>query len=430
MVEWLYTRDLGRDVGIIWHGGNNNPGRASDIGTLDPNIPLSGQLDLLVIIELDTTVDADKNGSVNVEKSAISSAIDKAKTDSKLGVAIIPKNAATATAKMSVIIPTDSAKAIADAKLSLVVNTPLGDLSFDATALTAIAVAATGNTITIEIKPVTSTLSGEYSNRPVYEITITSNEKQISDFKSGKVEISIPYTLKSGEVAEGIKVAHVADDNTLTAVPSKYNNASKCVVFTVTHFSKYVIAYDASTVWTNPFTDVKSGDWFYDAVKYVSANGLMNGTASASFAPNANLTRAMLVTILYRNEVEPEVTAANSFTDVPAGQWYTNAIIWAAENEIVTGYGDGLFGPNDNITREQVATLLMRYAKYKKLDTSDTADLSGFTDAAQISSWAREALNWANGAGLITGRATTTIVPSGTATRAEIATILMRFLDK
>ena len=178
-----------------------------------------------------------------------------------------------------------------------------------------------------------------------------------------------------------------------------------------------------------PFTDVKEGDWFYDSVKYVFDNSLMNGVSDTLFAPDANLTRAMLVTILYRLEGSPTVTTSASFTDVPGGQWYSDAIAWAETNEIVNGYGDGRFGTNDNITREQFAVIMYNYAVKKGHDTSAAADLAAYTDEGSISSWALNAMKWANAEGLITGRTATTLSPGGTATRAEAATILMRFVE-
>ena len=181
--------------------------------------------------------------------------------------------------------------------------------------------------------------------------------------------------------------------------------------------------------WSDQFTDVKSGDWYYDAVKYAFENGLMNGTSATTFSPNTAATRAMLVTVLYRYEGEPAVTAANIFSDAADGQWYTNAIIWAAENGIVEGYGNGRFGTNDNITREQVATILMRYAEWKEVDISSAADLDSYSDAPQISPWAQGAMKWAVGADLINGRSAAQLAPKGTTTRAEVATLLLRLFE-
>ena len=179
---------------------------------------------------------------------------------------------------------------------------------------------------------------------------------------------------------------------------------------------------------TLPFTDVSSSDWFYDAVAYVYENGLMGGTGNNQFSPSVTTTRAMIVTILHRLEGEP-TTGTSAFTDVAAGQWYTDAVAWASANRIVEGYGNGRFGPNDTITREQMATILYRYAQSKGYNVSSTGDLSGYTDAAQVSDWAQTAMGWANAQGLITGNTATTLNPTGSATRAEVATILMRFVE-
>ncbi|MDR0490599.1 MAG: S-layer homology domain-containing protein, partial [Oscillospiraceae bacterium] len=182
---------------------------------------------------------------------------------------------------------------------------------------------------------------------------------------------------------------------------------------------------------SNPFLDVSESDWFYDAVMYAFNLGLMNGTASDMFSPNNPTTRAMIVTILYRLEGSPEVEGSSEFTDVPNGQWYTDAVIWGAKNDIVLGFPEGDFRPNSNITREQFATILHRYADYKEYDTSSgaDADLSGYTDEDQIHDYAVDHMKWANAEGLITGRTATTLVPLGNATRAEAATIMMRFIE-
>lgn len=177
-----------------------------------------------------------------------------------------------------------------------------------------------------------------------------------------------------------------------------------------------------------PFTDVPASAWYYDAVRFVYERGMMAGTGNNQFSPNVTTTRAMIVTILYRLENQPAAGSAN-FTDVPAGQWYTSPIAWAAANGIVGGYGDGRFGPNDTITREQMAAILYRYAQFKGYDVSNTGDLSRYADASQVSDWARTAIGWANAQGLITGNTATTLNPTGSATRAEVATILMRFVE-
>lgn len=178
-----------------------------------------------------------------------------------------------------------------------------------------------------------------------------------------------------------------------------------------------------------PFGDVKSGDWFYNDVKYVYEKGMMAGTAADVFAPNATTTRAMIVTILYRLEGSPAVTGTSAFVDVPAGQWYTDAVNWAAANQIVKGTSATTFAPNDSITREQMAAILYRYAQYKGYDVTKKADLSGYSDNGQVSAYAKDALAWANAAKLINGVTNTTLAPQGNATRAQVSAILHRFCD-
>lgn len=176
-----------------------------------------------------------------------------------------------------------------------------------------------------------------------------------------------------------------------------------------------------------PFTDVSTSDWFYDDVAFVYENGLFSGTDSRSFSPNASMTRAMLVTVLYRLEGEPTVTGRSSFTDVRSGAYYEKAVIWAAANGIVTGTDSTSFSPDAKVTREQLAAILYRYAQYRKLDTDASAKLNSFTDAGSVSAYASEAFGWAVSEGLING-ASGKLMPKGDATRAQVAAILHRFV--
>ena len=178
-----------------------------------------------------------------------------------------------------------------------------------------------------------------------------------------------------------------------------------------------------------PFTDVDK-HWALESIQFVYEHNLMNGTSATAFEPNSEMTRAMFVTVLYRMEGQPSAGTANSFTDVPEGQWYTEAVKWAAANSIVNGMTPDTFQPNANVTREQMAALMFRYAKYKGYDITAAAELGNYTDNGQVHDWAYRAMQWANGVGLIQGRTETTLVPAGTATRAENATILMRFLQR
>lgn len=177
-----------------------------------------------------------------------------------------------------------------------------------------------------------------------------------------------------------------------------------------------------------PFTDVSTSDWFYSDVMFVYENGLFSGTDSRSFIPNASMTRAMLVTVLYRLEGEPAGTGSSSFSDVSSGSYYEKAVAWAAANGIVTGTGSTSFSPDAKVTREQLAAILYRYAQYKKLDTDAGAKLDSFSDAGNVSGYASEALSWAVSEGLING-ASGRLMPKGDATRAQVAAILHRFVE-
>jgi len=176
------------------------------------------------------------------------------------------------------------------------------------------------------------------------------------------------------------------------------------------------------------FTDVKEADWFSEYVKYVCEKGLMVGTAENRFSPNLITSRSMLVSILYRLAGSPSVSAS-SFRDVAAGQWYTSGIAWASANGIASGYGNGLFGPSDSLTREQLAVILYNYAKYKGYAVTATKGLSSFTDQGRVSPWAKTAMEWAVGSNLLFGKGNNTLAPADVATRAEMAALIQRFIE-
>lgn len=177
----------------------------------------------------------------------------------------------------------------------------------------------------------------------------------------------------------------------------------------------------------NPFWDIPASHWAHDEVTYVYENDLMNGTSSTHFSPDARTTRAQVVTVLYRLAGQPAADWENPFWDVPASAWFHDAVTWAWENDITGGVSSTHFGAGNAVTREQLATFLYRYAQDQGYDTSARADLSGYSDAGLVSSYATEALSWANATGLIIGTTATTLSPKGSATRAQVATILSRF---
>lgn len=179
-----------------------------------------------------------------------------------------------------------------------------------------------------------------------------------------------------------------------------------------------------------PFIDVDEDAWYADAVRYVYEHDLMAGYGGDLFGPNDELSRAQFCQIIYNMEDQPTVTGSSAFTDVADGAWYANAVTWAAENGIVGGYGGGLFGPEDNITREQFAAILYRYAQAKGYGTTASFDLSAYGDVSDVSAWAISAMQWACGKDIINGTSPTTLAPQGTATRAQAATMLQRFCEQ
>lgn len=176
-----------------------------------------------------------------------------------------------------------------------------------------------------------------------------------------------------------------------------------------------------------PFADVKSSDWYYGAVEYVYEKGYFSGTAANVFSPNTSMTRAMVATVLYRVSGEKAPSGASIFRDVPDGQWYSDGIAWANAHGIVNGMGDGIFGPDRAVTREELVTMMYRYQSYRKGNLRAKGSLASYPDGDIVSDWAKSAVVWAAGAELIRGRDTGHLDPKGNATRAEVATILQRF---
>jgi len=419
---------LGKDVG----GGDWDSGTSGNTG--------------------DTTVTPATTGrggaaGASVTLDNMKDAIGNAKSSGG-AIVVAPKTTGTVHS-MKVEFGKDALSAIGQQTSSdLTVQTPVGNVTIPHSALASITAQASGGTVTVSLATVdnsslTPAQREAVGDNPVYDISVTSGGSSISNFGGNSITVSLPYALQEGEDPSGVTVWYLNDAGELEQVACDYDPATGLAVFTTGHLSRYVVGYEQETValaplvplaplasWTNPFSDVKEGDWFYDSVAFVVQEGLFSGTSATTFSPNEPMTRAMLVTVLYRLEGEPAVTGANSFSDVGSGQWYTDAVIWANANSIVTGYGDGLFGTNDPITREQMAAMLLRYADYKKYNTSKTNDLAAFTDADSIASYALGAMKWANAEGLIIGRTATTLTPTGTATRAEVAVILTRFMEK
>lgn len=224
--------------------------------------------------------------------------------------------------------------------------------------------------------------------------------------------------------ADDLTAWSLADDGSISAVGGAYDAGQQTYAFDVVNGVTAIARF--------PFTDVVAGTWYYGAAAYAYNNGLFAGMTPTTFAPNATMTRAMLVSVLWRLAGEPAPKAPNTFVDVPDGAWYTDAVTWAAENGVVSGIGGSRFDPSGFVTREQTAEILYNYAHSKGYDVSARADLTTFPDAASVSGWAEEALSWANAAGLINGTVRdgqTILDPQGSASRAQVAMILMNYVE-
>ena len=263
---------------------------------------------------------------------------------------------------------------------------------------------------------------------PNYRIDVTTTE--------GGTVTKDPAAAKAGETVtltpapeEGYEVGDVTVTDRFGDAVEVTENPDGTYTFTMPNGQVSVnVTFVEVQTEPLPFTDVNEGDWFHDAVQYVYDNGLMGGVGDGQFAPNATTNRAMVVTILYRLAGEPDVSGDVAFTDVEPGLWYTDAVLWAAQKGIVNGISETEFSPSGDLTREQLATVLYRYAESMGYDVSASVDLSGFPDAGDIQSYATQALSWAVAEGLLQGFEDDSLQPGGTATRAQIATILMRFL--
>jgi len=224
--------------------------------------------------------------------------------------------------------------------------------------------------------------------------------------------------------ADDLTAWSLADDGSISAVGGAYDAGQQTYAFDVVNGVTAIARF--------PFTDVVAGTWYYGAAAYAYNNGLFAGMTPTTFAPNATMTRAMLVSVLWRLAGEPAPKTPNTFVDVPDGAWYTDAVTWAAENGVVSGIGGSRFDPSGFVTREQTAEILYNYAHSKGYDVSARADLTAFPDAGSVSGWAEKALSWANAAGLINGTVRdgqTILDPQGSASRAQVAMILMNYVE-
>lgn len=314
---------------------------------------------------------------------------------------------------------------------SLTVKLPKGIAALDQATLSAlIRSVQEGDTVSITVAPqshssLTSAQRGIVpASAAIAEVTLTITSSDgtvrvIHDL-GGTAELSLPYTLKSGETGERLTVYYLSDTGAAEKIPCTYDAAAKAVTFRTDHFSTFLVVHEYS----KPFTDITLGSWYYDGVNNALANGWFSGVSANAFAPDSSMTRAMLVTVLYRMSGSPTVGGTSAFVDVSSGAWYAQAVAWAAENQLVAGYEDGTFRPDLAITRQQMAAILYRYHSWAGNTPVPGGSLSAYRDTADVAPWALEAMSWANTSGLILGTGPNILTPNGTATRAQVAVIL------
>jgi hypothetical protein len=378
-------------------------------------------------------------GSVTIDFTRSGDSVTLEITDAKADE-IIANSGATAAIDLSdmtgattAVLPTAALSKFADADLAVEIKLPRGAVTLDAAAVKSLVSQAGGSDVSVGIKPVAlSSLDARLqapADATVFDISVLSAGSNVTSFGDGQLTVALSYTLKAGQKAAGIVVWRL-DEGGNVRLPSAYDAGTKTVTFTTDHLSLYAIAYDAEAAdaWVNPFTDVRATDWFFEDVEYAVTNGLFNGTSASTFSPNGAMTRGMIVTVLGRLAgADVNAYTASSFNDVAPGQYYAAYVEWAKDNGIVNGVGDGKFAPNAEVTRQDLATLLARYADFSGEQFPVTLQYATFADDASIADYAKRAVEILYTGGIVSGKPDNLFDPRGNATRAETAAMLHRY---
>ena len=426
------TRDIPKLTPAPSSGGSSSGSSSTPAIT----VPVSGSGDTV-------HVSASVSGSTAEVKEIKSAELNKIGTDSAVVIDLSGLNKGVT----SVTLSTDTIDSICKTEADgVTVKLPSAELRVDRQTLAAVTEQAAGSKIRLVVEPDStargtmtaaqkSTLAG-MKNAAALEAYFVSNNTRIHDFKGGSVELSIPYRAKGA-----IRAWFLKEDGTREPVSARYDKENAQLI--LHHFSHYVIEeLDSSAAYTvcakddscplRAFGDLTATAWYHDGVHYCLENGLMRGVSGGKFLPDGSTTRAQLVTILWRLEGSPETTGAVRFGDTAGGAWYTEAVRWAVGCGVVKGYDNECFGPNDAVTREQMAAILYRYAQHKGYDVSagEDTNILSFDDAFAVSEYAIPAMQWACGSGMVHGIARDgrmLLAPRDTTTRAQTATLLMRF---
>ena len=401
-VEWNYPLilavnfDGGKDDSL---DSNDNVDVSGVTGGNKPAVP-----EETPAAELNPTVTAGRDGVANVEftNKNLDAALEQVQENG--GAIVIQPEIEGEATRVNVDLPKSSVETMAKSDADLVVKTEIAAVSIPSEGLAEIA-KANGSTVTVSTEKKDDTVA----------VNIAVGGKTVEEIRGG-VTVTVSAPKQSGNV-----LVLVGADGTETVVKKSVVDGDTVKALLDGSATVKVVDHSKS------FSDT-ANHWAKDSIAFASSHELFQGVSDSQFAPDTNMSRAMLATVLYRLEDAVE-KGDSSFTDVAEGAWYADGVAWANENGIVSGYGNGVFAPNDDITREQLVVMLYRYAQHLGMDTKTNKDLKSYSDADTVSSWATDAMKWAVDKGLIAGRTNSTLAPGGTATRAETATILQRMVE-
>jgi hypothetical protein len=393
------------------------------------------------VASMDISVDYSQSGgaaTLILSDSKINNIIERTREQSKNLVTIDLSGAANAT---SADIPKTALNRLAEAGLSVEIKLPQGSVTLSAAAARSASAQAAGNNLSVGVRSVSpaslnTRQQAAVKNAAVYDVSLTSNNHDITDLSGGSAAVVLPYTLKSNEKSADMAVWRLDDGGAVQKMNAAYDTSAGTMIFTTDHLSLYIIGVDPrqpqpaeSKIWVNPFGDVKDSDWFYGDVAYAHAAGLFGGVSADAFSPNTPMSRAMLVTVIGRLAGAGGYTDASGFSDVIAGQYYAPYVAWAHANAIVNGVSDSAFAPDAPVSRQDLAVMLMNYVRFTGKLLPKKQAYGGFADSADIAAYARPAVEALYQAGIIGGKPGNRFDPSGSATRAEVAAILRRFTE-
>ena len=410
---------------------NDNTNQPED----KPQAPVTGET---------KPIQPDKNGNAAVDNSSVRSAIDKAKQDAKKngttenGIAVtVPITSAAGQTSFNVTIKAQTLDLLVkeNVRQFTVATDHLVSVNIGLDTLKQLDSVSAGGDIILRADKVDALRSTEakaaIGTRPAYDLSLVylsgGKETPIANLNGHTISVRLPYTPAKGEQTGNLYAVYVDDAGKVEWITkSSYDASQKAVVFETGHFSIYGIGYK------NPapaFTDI-TGHWAADNILFVASRGLLSGTSDTTFSPGIGMTRGMFVTALGRLAgINPDSYKTGKFTDVKADAYYAPYVNWAAQTGIVEGVTAITFAPDTNINREQVAVIMANYAKKLGCDLPKTLQAVTFADNAQISSWAKDAVKAMQQAGILAGKANNRFDPKGTATRAEVATVLRRFVE-